>query len=182
MSLVAALWGVVGVAMLLAYAIYRLSSRVLEALNVPLDWYHWLALLLWVGIMAYSEGYRGFQKAFSPRVAARARYLHAHVDNKIYWLLSPFFVASYLHTTPRRRLSAVLLTSGIVLLVMLVGRLSQPWRGIIDAGVVVGLTWGLISLVLLTYQALTAEEFDVSPDLPEPKKPKALPSPPKTDS
>lgn len=167
MRLIAALWGVVGVAMLLAYAIFSLSQRVSEAFLMPLDWYHWFALIIWVGFMAYSEGYRGFQKAFSPRVAARARYMHQHVDNKIYWLLSPFFMASYLHSTPRRRFTAVLVTSAIVLLVMVVGLLSQPWRGIIDAGVVVGLTWGLISLVFFSYKALTQSEFDVSPDVPE---------------
>lgn len=167
MRLVAALWGVIGVAMLLAYAIWSLSQRVSEALSMPLDWYHWFALIIWVAFMAYSEGYRGFQKAFSPRVAARARYMHQHIDNKIYWLLAPFFMASYLHSTPRRRITAVLVTTGILFLVMVVGLLNQPWRGIIDAGVVIGLTWGLISLVLFSYQALATSEFNVSPDVPD---------------
>jgi len=32
-------------------------------------------------------------------------------------------------------------TAAIVVLVLLVHRLEQPWRGIVDAGVVTGLTW-----------------------------------------
>jgi uncharacterized membrane protein YedE/YeeE len=45
--------------------------------------------------------------------------------------------------------------------------LSQPWRGIIDGGVVVGLAWGLVSLVIFGYQAFTAEDFPFSPEVPE---------------
>lgn len=168
MRLVAALWGVIGVAMLLTYAIVRLSQRVSDALSLPLDWYHWVALILWVGFMAYSEGYKGFQQSFSPRVAARARYMSLYVDNKVYWFFSPIFMACYIYATPKRRIVAVVLTLAIIALVMLVGFLSQPWRGIIDAGVVVGLTWGLISLMFFSYQALTCDEFDVSPDIPDP--------------
>lgn len=167
MRLIAAIWGIFGVVMLLAYAIARLSQRAIDIFSLSLDWYHWLVLVAWVGFMAYSEGYRGFQKAFSPRLAARARYMYRHVDNKLYWLLAPLFMVSVLHATPKRRLIAILATLGIILLVILVGLLDQPWRGIIDAGVVVGLTWGMMSLIVFTYIALTANEFDVSPDVPD---------------
>jgi hypothetical protein len=45
--------------------------------------------------------------------------------------------------------------------------LPQPWRGIVDAGVVVGLTWGTISLVVFCIQALTAPTFAISPEVVE---------------
>jgi hypothetical protein len=45
--------------------------------------------------------------------------------------------------------------------------LAQPWRGIIDGGVVVGLAWGLVSLVVFGFQALTADEFPYAPEVPE---------------
>jgi hypothetical protein len=35
---------------------------------------------------------------------------------------------------------------GVVALVLIVKSLPQPWRGIVDGGVVVGLAWGLVSL------------------------------------
>ena len=43
---------------------------------------------------------------------------------------------------------------GIVLLVVTVRQLAQPWRGIIDAGVVVGLGLGLVSLGYLFVRAV----------------------------
>ena len=36
-----------------------------------------------------------------------------------------------------------------------------------DAGVVVGLVWGIISLILFGMRAFTAESFDYSPEVPE---------------
>jgi hypothetical protein len=37
----------------------------------------------------------------------------------------------------------------IVTLILAVRLLPQPWRGIVDGGVVVGLGWGVISTVML---------------------------------
>jgi hypothetical protein len=46
---------------------------------------------------------------------------------------------------------------------------DQPWRGIIDAGVVLGLTWGMVSIVLFAAVAFGTGRFDYPPDLPEQK-------------
>jgi len=54
----------------------------------------------------------------------------------------------YFHATKRTKIVAYSLTIGITLLVILVRLIPQPWRGIIDAGVVVGLTWGVLSLII----------------------------------
>ena len=67
-----AFWGLAGVSLLLGSAVYRLTLVSVEALSHELLWYHWMALVLNVLFMAYSEGYQGFQLGFSPRVAARA--------------------------------------------------------------------------------------------------------------
>ena len=66
----------------------------------------------------------------------------------------------------RTKITAYALTFGIVVLVILVHRLDQPWRGIIDAGVVVGLGWGVLSLALCIVRALTRPDFDASPCVP----------------
>jgi hypothetical protein len=55
-------------------------------------------------------------------------------------------------------------------LIILVRFLAQPWRGIVDAGVVVGLAWGLISLAIFTLQAFISKGFAYPPDVPEQKE------------
>jgi len=161
----AAGWGVLGVFLLIGSAIYRLIPIAVDALTQTLTWYHWATLLLLLFFMLYSEGYRGFQLGFSPRVAARAKYLKDHPS---FWhvLFAPLFCMGYFHATKRRKYTSILVTLTIVLFVVLVHRLIQPWRGIVDLGVVAGLVWGLGSLVVFSYLAFTSESFDYSPDTP----------------
>ncbi|MDA8423083.1 MAG: hypothetical protein M0Z89_07085 [Nitrospiraceae bacterium] len=161
-----AIWGLAGVGLLLASAVYRITPLAFDAFLSPWSWYHWLTFVVVLLFMAYFEGYRAFQKAFSPRVAARARYLCSHSDRSPA-LLAPLFCMAYFHAPRRRRITSLSVTAGIIILVVLVRLLEQPWRGIIDGGVVVGLAWGLISLSLFGYRAFTDREFSFSPDVPE---------------
>ncbi len=161
-----ALWGVAGVLALLGSAVYRMTPLAAGAFTYDLRWYHWVFLLLILLFMAYAEGYRAFQQGFSPRVAARARYLRNH-RNTLHAFLAPLFCMGYFHATKRRQITSLLVTAGIVILVVLVRFLPQPWRGIVDAGVVVGLAWGLVSLVIFSYRAFTGEQFGYSPEVPE---------------
>ena len=58
---------------------------------------------------------------------------------------------------------------GVALVVASVKRLSYPWRNIVDAGVVIGLTWGLISILggyIISFVTGIAP-IDVNPALPE---------------
>lgn len=167
MRLVAALWGIIGVAALLAFAVFRLFPYVIDSMHAEWAWYHWATLVVTVIVMAYSEGYRGFQKGFSPRVAARARHLHHAPSHPVHKLLSPFFVTGYFHAPLRRRITSFAVTFTIILLVISVRHLDQPWRGIVDAGVCVGLIWGIVSVLWMGYQALTSTEFNVNPELPD---------------
>ncbi len=160
-----AFWGLAGVSLLLGSAVYRLTPLALDAFTYDFRWYHWFFLILVLFFMAYAEGYRAFQQGFSPRVAARARYLRNH-RNKLHALLAPLFCMGYFHAPKTRRITAISVTVGIIILIVLVRLLPQPWRGIVDAGVVVGLAWGLISLAVFSLQAFTAEQFDYSPEVP----------------
>jgi hypothetical protein len=162
----AALWGLAGVGVLLGSAIYRMTPLALEALASDLNAYHVFFLLVVLAFMTYAEGYRAFQLGFSPRVAARARYLRAH-PTMLHAVLAPLFCMAYFHAPKRRRIVSLSVTAGIILLVILIRLLPQPWRGIVDAGVVVGLAWGLISLAIFGVQALTADRFNHSPEVPE---------------
>lgn len=170
LGIIGALWGMGGVLLLLGSAVYRLSAHAVTVFSYALGWYHWTCLVTIIVFMAYAEGYRGFQQRFSPRVAARARYLFAH-PRAIFVLLAPFFCMGYFHATHRRKITSLSLTIGIILLVLAVRLLPQPWRGIVDIGVVVGLAWGILSLLVYSVLAFTAEEFPYSPEVPgEPGK------------
>ena len=48
----------------------------------------------------------------------------------------------------------VLALVGIVILVIIIRQLDQPWRGIVDAGVVIGLVWGALSIVVMFVRAV----------------------------
>jgi uncharacterized membrane protein len=160
-----ALWGLGGVLALLLSACFRLWPKAVDAFTHPFAWYHWASLVVVVLGMAYAEGYKGFQKAFSPRTAARARYLRQNPRiNHV--ILAPFFCMGYFYATRRRKITSISLTLGIIVLIVMVSFVSQPWRGIIDAGVVLGLGWGIISLIIFGIQAFGAGEFEYSPEVP----------------
>jgi len=115
--------------------------------------------------MAYSEGYKGFQLAFAPRVAARSLHLSQH-PTLTRVLFAPLFVIGYFDATRRRMVASYLLTIMIILLIILVHQLQQPWRGIVDAGVVIGLGWGLVSMLYFIVRAFSTENFSYSPEIP----------------
>ena len=159
-----------GVGLLLGAAVYRLTPWAIEAFSYSLTLSQWLLLVGFTLFMLIGEGYRGFQKNFSPRVAVRARHLAAH-PTPLRVLLAPLFLMGFFGATRRRKITTWSLTTGIVLLVLGVRLLEQPWRGIIDLGVVLGLAWGLVALFGFTYQAFTRRGFSFPADL-EPTEPR----------
>ena len=175
-GLIGVIWGFIGVAGLIGYSVIRLSHLAMDAFAHTLLGYHWLALAGIVVFMAYSEGYRGFQQAFSPRTVARTLYLYQH-PTVLRVLLAPLFCMGYFHIIKRQQIVIIGLTVFIIVLIILVRLLPQPWRGIVDAGVVVGLTWGLVSLLLFAGKALLrSENFPYSPDVPQKASSPSAPS------
>ena len=161
----AAIWGFTGVCLLFGSAIYRLAPLAMALPIETLVWYHWIALIACLLFMGFAEGYRGFQQNFSPRAAARLLYLQNNAT-PLRALFAPFFCMGYFHATKKRQTVSICLTAGIVVLVLIVHQFVQPWRGIIDAGVVLGLVWGIVSLAACTFKAFTSEEYNVSPETP----------------
>ena len=75
---IGAFWGLFGVCLLLGNAVWRLgliSYEAFEAHYNEITVIQWAFTIIWLLFMLISEGYRGFQKQFSPRVVARAIYL-----------------------------------------------------------------------------------------------------------
>ena len=149
---VGALWAIGGIVGLLLWAVYRLARISIAAFDQPFAWYHWAALLAIIPFMAWSEGLRGFQLRFSPRVAERAMTVRSQ-PTLLRVALAPLFAAGYFEGTRRERLGVWFGTLGILVLIVLFHRLDQPWRGILDAGVVVGLSWGTIATLALSVRA-----------------------------
>jgi len=163
---VAFLWGVLGVIVLVAQPLFRLTPLVIEAIEGGLTATQWVVLGAWVAINAHAEGYRGFHCRFSPRVVARAAYLREH-PRPLWVVLAPFFCMSLFHASRRGLWVARLLVVGIVLLVLAIRTLDQPWRGIVDAGVVAGLGLGLLSLGYWLLRYALGRAPAVSADLPD---------------
>lgn len=147
---VALFWGLGGVVALLSLAILRLFAISIDAFGFSLTLTHWVVFVLSVILMAYAEGYRTFQKSWAPRVVQRAFQLQ-HQWTPITLLLAPFYCMSFFQATRKRCITAWVTTVCIVLLVIVMNRMAQPWRGLIDAGVVVGLSWGVAALLLQTF-------------------------------
>ena len=145
MKLLGFAWGVGGVLLLLMFAIYRLAPMALALENTTMGVLHWFALAFSIVYMAYAEGYKGFHRGFAPRVVARASYLRAH-PKLLHIILAPLFCMGYIHATSKRKMLSIGLTIMIVCFVMIARLLPQPWRGIVDAGVVVGLAIGVVSI------------------------------------
>lgn len=164
---VVGLWGIAGVIAILAQALRRLIPMVAEVAKFTLTPLEIIVLIGWVAIMLYSEGWRGFHRQFSPRVVARAHYLSRH-PKPLFALLAPIYCMGLIHATRKRLLVSWILTLAIVMLVIAVKQLAQPWRGIVDAGVVAGLAFGVGSIVYFTVNALRGRLPSVPPDVPEP--------------
>ena len=129
--------------------------------------FHWAALIFSVVFMAYTEGYKGFRHGFAPRVVIRANYLK---DNPqfIHIILAPLFCMGYIHATRKRKVISIGLTLMIICFILVVPMLPQPWRGIIDAGVVVGLSIGIISIIYFIFLGiLYPQAIEVSAEVPD---------------
>lgn len=163
-GVIASIWGTVGFFALLLIAVTKLSAMAFIAMSQPLSVMQWLILFITCVFMAYSEGYKGFQKSYSPRFAARVRYLASH-SSFLQMVLAPFFCMGFFNAPRRRVISSILLTLMIVMFVLAFKLLPQPWRGILDAGVVVGLVWGMIATAGWCFRAFFSARFDVDSEV-----------------
>ena len=170
MKLLGYIWGVGGVLILLLFAIYRLTPMALALEDASMELKHWGILALSISYMAYAEGIKGFHQGFAPRVVKRALYLKKN-PRLNHVVFAPFFCMGYFYATRKRQIFSLGLTGLIVCFVILVRLLPQPWRGILDAGVVTGLTIGCGSILYFIYLAtIRAETISISADFPCEKK------------
>lgn len=166
MGRLGSVWAIGGLSLLFGSALFRLCPYAEELCGMSLRWYHWAALVASLVFMGYAEGYKGFHLKFSPRAAARALYLKNN-PTVVRVLFAPLFCMGFFHATRKRKIVSYSLTAMVVCLIVAVRQLPQPWRGIVDAGVLLGLGWGLLSVWLFSIQAFFGRGFEVSPETPD---------------
>lgn len=165
-GVIASYWGLLGFLLLVGSAIYRLSAYVWELRDYELNYWHWSLMLIFLVFMLYSEGYRGFHQKLSPRFASRGKALR-QMNNFWFYVAAPLFCVGYFYATRKRVITSFAITLMIVVLVMIVSRLPQPWRGIVDLGVVAGLVFGLSSVVYWWIRVELTGSCEVDTEFPE---------------
>jgi len=164
----AAGWGVCGVVGILANAIKRLAPIAVQPL-MRQD----LSLLQWgmfggtILFFAYVEGFKAFQKKFSPLVVRRAMTLTRSGTPALHSILAPFYSMGLFHASKKRKTVSWSISLGVAAIIGLVKRLPYPYRSIVDAGVVVGLAWGSASILALYAHALMGSPPGANPELPD---------------
>lgn len=173
-------WGVLGVACYLSYGVKKVVPIVRQGIGAITTPWQWGLFAATLGFFGYVEGYKGFQLGFCPRVVSRAWAVsedfgggggsRSAKESAPMWhkALAPAFCIGYFHGTKARVISSWVVTSVIFLVVIGVRRLPNPYRAILDAGVIVGLMWGTISVLVLFAASLRSgkpPEYD--PSLPK---------------
>jgi len=102
---------------------------------------------------AYAEGYKGFQTKFSPLVVQRSLTLQPGKSGIHHILFAPLYSMGLFHATKKRKIVSWCVTIGVATIVAAVKRMPYPWRNIVDAGVIVGLSWGSLSILLIYLKA-----------------------------
>lgn len=160
--LIGAFWGIAGVCILLLFAVSRMAPQVNQAIGSGLSVGLWLVLAAWCILMLFTEGYLGFHKKFSPRVASRAFYM-TQKASLLEIALAPLFCLGLFGAERQRIFASWVLLLGITILVTVVGLFPQPLRGIIDTGVVVGLLYGIFSFLYFSFITFVKKEAAVDP-------------------
>lgn len=139
-------WGVFTVVAIIGNAIKRVLPIAIQPFiqnNLsPIQWGAYAAFAI---VMAYAEGYKAFQLKFAPLVVRRAIDLN---DRRTFLnvLLAGFYSMGLFGANRKRMIVSWSLSAGIFGVILLVKKLPYPWRSIVDGGVVVGLTYGTLSI------------------------------------
>ena len=144
MRKLAVIWALLGFTGLLGAALYRLAVIALDSWSSELQAMHYWLLFANLAFMAYTEGYRGFQKRFSPRFVQRLLKLKTS-GSTLECLLAPLYCMTFFSATRRQLIVTYSLTAMIIFFIISFRHIPQPWRGILDAGVVLGLGWGMVA-------------------------------------
>jgi len=135
------------VAALFADAIYQLGRRGVITMRAGLEPIEWAALVVVFGLFVYGEGELALGRRWVPHTMRRARELDA-TSPLVHRLLAPLYAMSLIGAPRSAITRAWLGVALIVLAVLIVRELPEPWRGIVDLSVAAALAWGFMRGVL----------------------------------
>ncbi len=139
-----AAWGVIGISVLLLGGVFSMGPHAMELRWAELTGLERAGLVGYLAFMIGGKGYMGFHRGFSPRSASRAFEI-ARDPRPLRVLLAPLYSMSLIQATRGRLLRSWGLMLAIASIVPVVRILPDPWRQIVDAGVVAGLSVGVLS-------------------------------------
>lgn len=152
--MVVAAWALIGLCIVFVNAIVRLGARALDTLAGGLTSGQWAFLVVLTLMFVYTEGIRGIQGRFAPRVAERLHELLRR--RRLLWdVLAPLYLLSLVGAPPRTLVRAWAGVTAIVIAVMIVRMFAEPWRGITDFAVVTALGWGLVATIVHALRSFT---------------------------
>jgi hypothetical protein len=122
----------------------------------------------WVSLLLGRAVWRLAPLALEPwtqDLMTRAIYLGQN-PRPLWVILALPFCMSLFHSTRRQMTVSWVFVVAIVLLIWWVRSLPQPWRGIVDGGVVLGLMWGLGVIWWLFLRYLLGAKMPPPGDIP----------------
>lgn len=163
-------WGVLQVILVFGNAIKRLWPIAIQPFSQnDFTPYHWAAYVAWAAFMMKTEGYDAFQKKLSPLVVKRAFGINTNKSFFKCLLAGPYSMGLF-GATKKRMIVSWSVSVGVSILIAVVKRLPYPYRSIIDAGVVAGLSYGTCATLIFYVKALFGHEPAVDPCLPSTKQ------------
>ena len=142
----AALWALVGSGLVFLQAVVALGARGVATVRAGLEPTEWWALGVLTAAFVYGEGILALERRFIPALVRRAGRLRT-VRHTGMRLLAPLYAFSLVGAPLATLVRAWAGVAAIVVAVVAVRALPEPWRGIVDLAVAAALAWALVALV-----------------------------------
>ncbi len=150
------IYSIGGVIAIFSSAIYRLYPHIHESYSFEFSTLNWIVLALYLLVMIVGKGYFALHRGFVPRVISRSELL-IEQGSAFDRLLAPLYCMGFFKAPKKRMIISYTMLIFIISFIVSASKISQPWRGIIDMGVVVGLSLGILSLLFLGFNKLISK-------------------------
>ena len=150
------IYSIGGVIAIFSSAIYRLYPHVREGFSFEFSTLNWIVLMAYLIVMIVGKGYFALHRGFVPRVINRSELLIEN-GNLFDKLLAPLYCMGFFKAPRKRMIISYVMISLIVSFIVSASKITQPWRGIIDLGVIIGLSLGIFSLLFLGLKKLNSK-------------------------
>lgn len=148
-TLLARTWALAGLVLLLGRASVSLLAKGYREILAPpaLAPLEWAGLIAIVALFVWGEGWMALHRRWAPRVAGRIRSLGGETG-AVSVLLAPLHALGLVGAERRTVARSWGAAAAIVVAVVVVRQLAQPWQGMIKLGVAGALAIGVVSLAV----------------------------------